>query len=110
MGRFLTTIGTANVVTVEVNSNYSAEVNDRMLCDSSSGPFTITLPVSASLLDGDLVQIIDVAGSFSTNNVIIGRNGALIQGSGEDLTLDISGAIVTLLFTGNTYGWVITSS
>lgn len=110
MGRFLTTTGTANVVTVEATANYSASVNDRVLCDSSGGAFTITLPANASLLDGDQVQIIDVGGAFSTNNVTVGRNGSLIQGAGADLTLDINGALVTLLFTGNTYGWVITSS
>lgn len=110
MGRFITTTGTASVTTVEATSNYSAEVNDRILANSASGAFTITLPTNASLLDGDLIQIIDVGGAFSTNNVTVGRNGSLIQGSGADLTLDVNGAIVTLLFTGNTYGWVITSS
>lgn len=110
MGRFLTTTGTASVVTVEANSNYSASVNDRILCDSSSAAFTITLPANATLLDGDQIQIIDVGGAFSTNNVTVGRNGSLIQGSGDDLTLDVNGAIVTLLYTGNAYGWVITSS
>lgn len=110
MGRFITTTGTANVVTVEATSNYSAEVNDRILADTTSAAFTVTLPANASLLDGDLIQIIDVGGAFNTNNVTIGRNGSLIQGSDDDLTLDVNGAIVTLLFTGNTYGWVISSS
>ncbi len=110
MGRFITTTGTANVATVEATSNYSAFVNDRVLCDSTSAAFTVTLPANANLLDGDLVQIIDVGGAFNTNNVTVGRNGSLIQGAGNDLILDINGAIVTLLFTGNTYGWVITSS
>ena len=110
MGRFITTTGTASVVTVEANSAYNASVNDRILCDSTSTAFAVTLPANASLLDGDQVQIIDVGGAFNTNNVTIGRNGSLIQGTGADLVLDVGGAIVTLLFTGNTYGWVITSS
>lgn len=110
MGRFITTTGTASVVTVEASSNYNAAVNDRILCDSSSAGFTVTLPANASLIDGDQIQLIDVGGAFGSNNVIVGRNGSLINGAGDDLTLDISGAIVTLLFTGNTYGWVITSS
>ena len=110
MGRFITTTGTASVVTVEASSNYNAAVNDRILCDSSSAGFTVTLPANASLLDGDQIQIIDVGGAFATYNVIFGRNGSLINGAGDDLTLDVNGALVTLLFTGNTYGWVITSS
>lgn len=110
MGRFITTTGTANVVTVEATANYNASVNDRILCDSTGGAFAVTLPANATLLDGDQIQIVDVGGDFNGNNVTIGRNGSLIQGAGSDLILDVNGAIVTLLFTGNTYGWVITSS
>tara|TARA_B110000977_G_C11054051_1_gene483412 strand:+ start:547 stop:879 length:333 start_codon:yes stop_codon:yes gene_type:complete len=110
MGRFITTTGTANVVTIAATTAYSASVNDRILCDSASTAFTVTLPANATLLEGDQVQIIDVGGAFNTNNVTVGRNGSLIQEAGSDLVLDVNGAIVTLLFTGNTYGWVITSS
>ena len=110
MGRFITTTGTANVVTVEADGAYSASVNDRILCDSSTTSFTVTLPANASLIDGDQIQIIDVGGSLATNNVTVARNGSLINAAGEDLILDINGALVTLLFTGNTYGWVISSS
>jgi hypothetical protein len=110
MGRFITTTGTANVVTVEADGAYSASVNDRILCDSSTTSFTVTLPANASLIDGDQIQIIDVGGNLSTNNVTVARNGSLINAAGEDLILDINGALVTLLFTGNTYGWVISSS
>ena len=107
MGRFITTTGTASVVTVEANSNYSAEVNDRILCDSSSAGFTVTLPPNASLIEGDQIQIIDVAGAFATYNVIVGRNGSLINGAGDDLTIDVNGAIVTLIYSGSTYGWIV---
>lgn len=110
MGRFITTTGTANVVTVTATTTYSANVNDRVLCDSTTSAFTVTLPANAGLLEGDQVQLIDVGGAFNTNNVTVGRNGSLIQEAGADLVLDVNGAIVTLLFTGNTYGWVITSS
>lgn len=110
MGRFITTTGTASVVIRAVSSNYNAEVNDRILADSSAGAFTITLPINAVLLEGDQVQIIDVGNAFNTNNVTVARNGSFILGAADDLAIDVNGAIVTLLYTGNTYGWVLTSS
>lgn len=110
MGRYITTTGTASPVLREVSTNYTAEVNDRMLINSSGGAFTVTLPANASLLQGDQIQLIDVGNSLQTNNVVVARNGSLILGAADDLTLDINGAIVTMLYTGSTYGWVMTST
>lgn len=110
MGRYITTTGTASPVLREISSNYTAEVNDRMLINSSGGAFTVTLPANASLLQGDQIQLIDVGNSLQTNNVVVARNGSLILGAADDLTLDINGAIVTMLYTGSTYGWVMTST
>ena len=107
MGRYISTTGTAGVVTRSVNSTYQAVVNDRILADSSSGTFTITLPANASLLVNDTIQIIDANSSFGTNAVTVARNSSLIQGSADDLTLDLNGAIVTLIYTGATYGWIV---
>jgi hypothetical protein len=110
MGRYITTTGTAAPVLKTVTSNYNAEVNDRMLIDSSGGAFTVTLPLSTSLIEGDQLQLIDVGNSLQTNNVIVARNGAKILNDTDDLTLDINGAVVTMLYTGATYGWVMTST
>jgi hypothetical protein len=107
MGRYISTTGTAGVVTKQVNTTYQAVVNDRILADSSGATFTITLPLNASLLVNDTIQIIDATQSFGTNNVTIARNGSLIQGVAEDLTLDLKGAIMTIIYTGPTYGWIV---
>jgi len=107
MGRYISTTGTAGVVTKEISANYNASVNDRILCDSQLAPFTITLPSSTSLLLNDTIQIIDATQSAGTNAITIARNGALIQGSAEDLTFDITGGIVTLIYVGPTYGWIV---
>ena len=107
MGRYISTTGTAGVVTKQVNTTYQAVVNDRILADSSGATFTITLPLNASLLVNDTIQIIDATQSFGTNNVTIARNGSLIQGVAEDLTLGLKGAIMTMIYTGPTYGWIV---
>ena len=107
MGRYISTTGTAGVVTREINSAYNAVVNDRILADSSSAGFTITLPANASLLITDTIQIIDATSSAGTNAITIDRNGSKIQGAAEDLTFDITGGIVTMIYTGTTYGWIV---
>lgn len=106
MGRYLTTTGTANVVTRTVSTAYNAVANDRILVPS--GGFTITLPLSP--LIGDTIQIIDANGVFASSNVTVGRNGSLIQGLAEDLVLDVNGTIVTLFFSGLVYGWIVTGN
>lgn len=109
MGRYITTTGTAGVVTKEISANHDAAVNERILADVSSAAITITLPANSTLLLNDTIEIIDVTGSAAGNAITVGRNGSLIQGATEDLTIDVAGAIVTLIYTGATYGWVVGS-
>jgi len=108
MGRYITTTGTAGTVVKEVNATYQAVVNDRILC--TTGGFTITLPLSTSLLVNDTVQIIDVTGVANAQNITIARNGAKIQNLAENLVLDVNNVAITLIYTGATYGWVISGT
>ena len=110
MGRYISTTGTASSVIRNVSTTFSATVNDRILANSSGGTFTITLPLNSTLLVNDVVQIVDVTGSFNTNNVTLGRNGSKIQNLTEDLVLDINNIAVTMIYTGSTYGWKLTTN
>lgn len=107
MGRYITTTGTAGVTTRNVSGNYSAAVNDRLLVDTSGGAYTITLPANATLLVDDTIQIIDIANNAGTNNITVARNGSEINNAADNLTIDVNGAIVTLIYSGSTYGWII---
>ena len=78
MGRYISTTGTAGVVTKQVNTTYQAVVNDRILADSSSAGFTITLPLNASLLVNDTIQVIDATSNFGTNAVTIASYGWIV--------------------------------
>jgi hypothetical protein len=109
MGRYISTTGTAGVTTRSVSTTYSALVNDRILATSASGAFTITLPTVASLFDNDTIQIIDVGGVASTNNITVQNNGAKINGVLDTLVIDLNGSITTLIYTGATYGWIVGS-
>lgn len=110
MGRYITTTGTAAATFREVSTNYSALVNDRILANTSGGAITITLPASGTLLVNDTIQIIDIGATSATNNITVARNGAKIQNVSDDLTIDTNGAIVTLIYSGATYGWIVASA
>jgi hypothetical protein len=76
----------------------------------TAGSITITLPAVSGLLVGDTVQIIDVTGIAGTNNITVARNGSEIQNVAENLTIDINNSAPVLVYTGVTYGWVLTGS
>lgn len=110
MGRYITTTGTAAATFREISTTYSAVVNDRILANTSGGAFTITLPSSGSLLVNDTIQIIDIGATAATNNITVARNGAKIQNIADDLTIDTNGAIITLIYSGANYGWIVASA
>ncbi len=84
----------------------SSSLGKIYLLDSSSNTVTATLPASPN--NGERVKFIDVAGSASTNNITIGRNGNSIQGSASDLTVVTDRAAFELMFV-TSYGWVLTN-
>jgi hypothetical protein len=77
--------------------------NDRYFVDTSSSAITITLPASPQV--GDQVAILDLAGTFETNNCTLARNSLKIMGLTENFVLDTENAAVQLVYTGSTYGW-----
>ena len=90
---------------VIVNTASSISKGEGYMCDTSSGGFIVTLPATPQL--GDTVRIIDLAGTFDTNNIVIGRNGENIMGLAEDLTLSVENQGVGLVYSNSTYGWKV---
>ena len=84
----------------------SSSLGKIYLLDSSSNTVTATLPASPN--NGERVKFIDVAGSASTNNITIGRNGNNIQGDASDLTVVTDRAAFELMFV-TSYGWILTN-
>jgi hypothetical protein len=84
-------------------SSITVAANDRYFVDTSSAAITITLP--ASPLTGDQVRFIDLASTFDTNNLTIGRNGNNINGAAADLTVSTEDSAIGLVYSGATYGW-----
>ena len=85
-----------------VTSDYNARIREYIYGDSTNGSFTITLPDNPA--NGDVIKILDVAGSFNTNNVTVNGNGKNIMGD-STATLDISNAEYELIFVGPNNEW-----
>ena len=73
--------------------------------DSSGGTKTMTLPASPSV--GDRVAVVALDGA--TNAVTIARNGSNIEGSTNNLSLQVNYAVTELSFTDASNGWVRTT-
>jgi len=83
--------------------NLLVAANDRVFVNTASAAVTITLPISP--LSGDQVRLLDLAGTFNTNNLTIARNGLKIMGLTENLVVSTQNASIGLVYTGATYGW-----
>jgi hypothetical protein len=87
-------------------ANYTAANNDGVLTNTTGGAFTVTLPSTPSV--GNIVLVIDSLSQWGTNNLTIDPTASIkIAGNtaGDTLVCDITGATVTLVYTGATYGW-----
>jgi len=90
------------------STNITIAANDRYFVDTSGAAKTITLPASPQV--GDQVSLLDLAGTFDTNNLTIGRNSLKINGATADLVVDVEDSAIQLVYTGATYGWKLTSN
>ena len=91
---------------VDVSGNGTTLANrQQAFCNTTGGGFTVTLP--GSPVKGDTVRIFDVAKTFDSNALTIGRNGNPIMGDASDLTVNTEGAAFELVFYDGTQGWRI---
>jgi len=74
--------------------------------NTTSNACTVTLPSSAST--GDQVQIVDYAGTFTTNNLTL-TSSLNIEGGTDDKTLTTNREGVIITYIDVTQGWVATS-
>ena len=90
------------------STSITVAANDRYFVDTSGGAVTITLPASPQT--GDQVSLLDLASTFDTNNLTVGRNSLKINGATADLVVDVEDSAIQLVYTGATYGWKLTSN
>ena len=82
----------------------TVQAGAQLLCNTSGGAFTVTLPASPAL--GDEVSFMDQGYDFNSEALTIGRNGSNIVNAAADLVVNTQGAAFTLVFSGDaTTGW-----
>lgn len=81
-----------------VTANQTCEVGAKYIVDTTISPITMTLPVSPT--DGNSVVFAD-GGDFSTNNLIIARNGKTIEGLTEDMIVSTENLSFELVYYNN---------
>jgi hypothetical protein len=86
------------ITTTVISSSATATTGQNHFISSAC---TLTLPASPSL--GDTVMV--AVGNFAT--AILGRNSQKIEGTAEDMTIDVPRVGLTCVYTGSAYGWAI---
>ena len=89
------------------NSNFTALKNARYPVNTASNAVTVTLP--SSPVAGNTVQLLDYAGTFASNNLIINPNGSKINGLSSNYVINIANENVTLVYIDSTQGWLFSS-
>jgi hypothetical protein len=82
---------------------YDLVDGDRIIANTSGGPFTLTLPPAPSV--GDEVEIWDGQSTWGTNNLTVARNGSQIEGAASNLVCNVSGSKVQLVYMAGSRGW-----
>jgi hypothetical protein len=90
-----------------IASSFAAVAFGGYFVNTSAAVITATLPASPTV--GDTIRFLDVAKTFDTNAFTVARNGKLIQGDAENLTVNSESAAFELIFSGDTFGWRIFS-
>ena len=90
-----------------ISGNTTATAGSYYFVDTTSGAVTLTLPATGVL--GDTIRIIDMAGTFATNNLTVSRNGHKIQRIADNLTVNLAGSSFDLIYSNSTNGWLVFS-
>ena len=88
-------------------SGFTATAGEGYFCNTTSAGFTVTLPATPTA--GQQVAVVDYAGTFDTNALVISPNGNKIEGGTSNLQLTGEREGVLLVYIDSTQGWLATS-
>ncbi len=89
-------------------SSFTAVAGQGYFVNTTGGAITMTLPAGSV---GATIEVVDVAGTFQTNNLTITANGSeKIRGSTNNKILDGQNDGLRLVYSGATNGWVVPTS
>jgi hypothetical protein len=84
----------------KITTTYTASTNQQLIANTANGAFTVTLPAGPSV--GNIVKITD-GYDWTANNLTVAGNGSTIEGSVNDLLIDIKGVTVEFIYDGSTW-------
>jgi hypothetical protein len=90
---------------IKVTSNYTATSGNRIIADTTSETFTITLPSNPVL--GSYIVITD-GNDWGVNELIISTNNQPIEGITGDIAIDLPGVTIEFIWDG--VQWQITAT
>jgi hypothetical protein len=91
-----------------ISGTATTEVSRGYILDASGGAFTVTMPAAPE--EGDVVGFAGL-GDIETNNVTVDLNGLNMNGSGDDLVIDLNYCYFEMLYTGDAAtGWVLSNT
>jgi hypothetical protein len=96
--------GTADWDTTVKTTGFTATANKGYFCNTTSAGFTVTLPATPSA--GDEVIVLDYAGTFDTNALVINPNGNKIEGVTSNQQLSGEREGIRLVYIDATQGWL----
>ena len=94
--------GTLTLAQVQA-ANFNAIAGNAYPVNTTAAAITVTLPASPAA--GNLVQFIDYAGTWLTNNVTINPNGSKINGLSSSFTAAITRESIAFVYVDTTQGW-----
>jgi len=92
-----------NYQSFSVDENTAAIPNASYFVDTTSGAITVTLPAEPQI--GDVVRIFDARSNFDTTALTVDRNGKLVMGAADNLTVNTEGAAFELVYHSSATGW-----
>ena len=88
-------------------SNFTAAAGKGYFVNTTSNTVTVTLPSSPST--GDLIELIDFAGTASSNKILITSSNN-IEGASGDKAIRNNFGSVAIVYSGATKGWLSSSA
>lgn len=85
---------------IDISANTTAVDGNKFLANTSGGTFTLTLPASPGV--GNTVTVLDAA-NFALVPLRVSPNGKTVEGSTNNILIDVSGVQCTFIYDGNTW-------